>query len=112
MCIRDRNILRGKKKEDPNKLAKSGFAGDSKAQQGDAQKKISESDSKLSEVSTETDTLSKDTNTLSTDFDDNISKGKDELIVLYEYSDISLSKISHGFPSSFSSLPFFITEMY
>ena len=73
------NILRGKKKEDPNKLAKSGFAGDSKAQQGDAQKKISESDSKLSEVSTETDTLSKDTNTLSTDFDDKISKGKDEL---------------------------------
>jgi len=73
------NILRGKKKEDPNKLAKSGFAGDSKAQQGDAQKKISESESKLSEVSTETDTLSKDTNTLSTDFDDNITKGKDEL---------------------------------
>ncbi len=73
------NILRGKKKEDPNKLAKSGFAGDSKAQQGDAQKKISESDSKLSELSTETDTLSKDTNTLSTDFNDNISKGKDEL---------------------------------
>tara|TARA_B100001093_G_scaffold520059_1_gene612357 strand:- start:1000 stop:2328 length:1329 start_codon:yes stop_codon:yes gene_type:complete len=73
------NIIRGKKKEDPNKLAKSGFAGDSKAQQGDAQKKISESDSKLSEVSTETDTLSKDTNTLSTDFNDKISKGKDEL---------------------------------
>ena len=73
------SALMGKKKEDPKKLAKSGFGGDTSAVTNDSKNKIAGKEAELDSVTKDTDNQLKETNQQQNNFDDSISKGQKEL---------------------------------
>lgn len=73
------SLLTGKKKEDPKKLAKSGFGGDTSAVTNDSKNKIAGKEAELDSVMKDTDNQLKETNDQQNNFDESISKGQKEL---------------------------------
>ncbi len=71
-------ILKSKKNQDPEKLAKSGFGGDASAQQNESQKKVGESESGIEKMKTDTNQLKTDTDGLKTNFDDALVNAQNE----------------------------------
>lgn len=73
------SVLMGKKKEDPKKLAKSGFGGDTSAVTNESKNKISDKEAEIDSVMKDTDNQLKETNKQQNNFDESISKGQKEL---------------------------------
>ena len=73
------STLMGKKKEDPKKLAKSGFGGDTSAVTNDSKNKIAGKEAELDSVMKDTDNQLKETKDQQNNFDESISKGQKEL---------------------------------
>ena len=73
------SVLMGKKKEDPKKLAKSGFGGDTSAVTNESKNKISDKEAEIDSVMKDTDNQLIETNKQKNNFDESISKGQKEL---------------------------------
>ena len=73
------SVLMGKKKEDPKKLAKSGFGGDTSAVTNESKNKISDKEAEIDSVMKDTDNQLTETNKQKNNFDESISKGQKEL---------------------------------
>ena len=73
------SILMGKKNEDPKKLAKSGFGGDTTAVTNESKNKIADKEAELDSVMKDTDKQLKESKNQETNFNDIISKGQKEL---------------------------------
>ena len=73
------STLMGKKKEDPKKLAKSGFGGDTSAVTNDSKNKIAGKEAELDSVMKDTDNQLKESKDQQNNFDESISKGQKEL---------------------------------
>lgn len=73
------SVLMGKKKEDPKKLAKSGFGGDTSAVTNESKNKISDKEAEIDSVMKDTDNQLIETNKQQNNFDKSISKGQKEL---------------------------------
>ena len=73
------SILMGKKNEDPKKLAKSGFGGDTTAVTNESKNKIADKEAEFDSVMKDADNQLKETNQQQNNFDESISKGQKEL---------------------------------
>ena len=92
------SILMGKKNEDPKKLAKSGFGGDTTAVTNESKNKIASKEAELDSVMKDTDNQLKQTNQQQNNFDESISKGQKELKKIGV--DVTIQKINFPTPAS------------